>query len=97
MSNDFLLKIVHNNYADEEIKAAFAKLTSKDLVKRFDYLVKSLEVTAATAKLSKRLISKIDKEDLTGKLIDFIEYQKSDDLDIREVTTFLAHNKIDEQ
>lgn len=97
MDNDFLVKIAHSNYLDEELKAAFAKVTSKDLVGRLEYLVNSLEVSRLTMGLSKRLISKIEKEDLAGRLIYFIECQKSEDQDIREVTASLGYEKIDEQ
>ena len=39
MDNDFLVKIVHENYSDEEIKDAFAKISSEDLAKHLDYLI----------------------------------------------------------
>ena len=97
MDNDFLLTIVRDNYSDEEIKAAFAKIYSESLVKHLDYLIVSLEVSRATMVWAKVLISKIEGKDVKGKLIDFIEYQRSEDRDIREVTASLAHNKIDEQ
>lgn len=97
MDNDFLLKIVHNNYPDEEIKAAFAQITSKDIAERFDYFINSLETSRATMVLSKSLLSKLEREDVKGRVISLVEYQKSEDADIREVTTFIAVNKIDEQ
>lgn len=97
MDNDFLLKIVHNNYADEEIKAALAKITSKDVAERFDYFINSLETSPKTMALSKRLLAKLEREDVKGWVIRLVEYQKSEDADIREVTTFIAVNKIDEQ
>jgi hypothetical protein len=97
MDNDFLLKIAHSNYLDEELKAAFARVTSQDLVKKLEYLVNSLEVSRLTMALSKRLIFQIEKEDLKGRLIYFVECQKSDDQDIREVTASLGYEKIDEQ
>jgi len=97
-NNDFLTIIVHNNYADEEIKAAFAEITSKDVVKNFDYLIKSLETATRTARdLDRRLLDKIENKDIKGRLIDLIEYQKSDDEDIRDVTASMAKNKIEEQ
>jgi len=97
MDNDFLVKIVHENYSDEEIKDAFAKISSEDLAKHLDYLILSLEVSRATMDWAKVLISKIEKKDVKGRLVDFIEYQRSEDHDIREVTASLAYNKIDEQ
>lgn len=97
MSNDFLLKIVHNNYADEEIKAAFTQISSKDVAERFDYFISSLETSRAVMILSKRLLAKLEPEDVKGWVIRLVEYQKSMDADIREVTTFIAVNKIDEQ
>lgn len=97
MGNDFLVTIVHDSYSDEEIKAAFAEISSSDLVKHLDYLIVSLEVSRATMVWAKVLISKIEGKDVKGRLIDFIEYQRSEDRDIREVTASLAHNKIDEQ
>ena len=97
MDNDFLVTIVHNSYSDEETKAAFAKISSEDLAKHLDYLISSLEVSRVTMTWAKVLISKIENKDVKGRLLDFIEYQRSDDPHIREVTAYLANNKIDEQ
>ena len=97
MDNDFLVTIVRNSYSDEETKAAFAKISSEDLAKHLDYLILSLEVSRATMVWAKVLISKIERKDVKGRLLDFIEYQRSEDRDIREVTASLAHSRIDEQ
>jgi|GEM_PF-5490596 hypothetical protein len=97
MDNDFLLKIVHNNYPDEEIKAAFTQITSKDVAERFDYFISSLEASPKIMSLADRLLAKLEQEDVKGWVMKLVEYQRSTDADVREVTTFIAVNKISEQ
>jgi len=97
MDGKFLEKIAHGNYSDEEIKAAFAAISSEELVKHLDYFIDSQKESRLVRLLSKKLVLGIKPKDLAGNLLKFIEYQKSDDQDVQELASELAHKKTEEQ
>ena len=96
MSEDILTAINSGNFSEKEIRLAFSRIPSQELVKQLDFFITFQGKGHSLRSLTRKWALSIDPKHLSEKLEGLIRYQESEDEDIRSLARDLAE-KISEE